>query len=93
MVLDLKVSKSICKRLEIVWLLCVYFKQSILNTILYKYVILVIYYNNMLLATKNKYVINRLKRQLSKAFYIQHLGPTKRILDIDIYNDCRRCRI
>lgn len=47
----------------------------------------------MLLATKNKYVINRLKRQLSKAFYIQHLGPTKRILDIDIYNDCRRCRI
>lgn len=48
---------------------------------------LLLYVDDMLIASKNSHDIKRLKNLLKGDFKIKNLGNAKRILDIDIYRD------
>ena len=48
------------------------------------FVYLLLYVNNMLIATKNMLDIKNLKDQLSGEFEIKDLGVTKKILEMEI---------
>ena len=49
-----------------------------------------LYVDGMLIATKSKHEIARLKTQLSKEFDMKDLGAAKKILGMEIYRDRRR---
>ena len=68
---------------------CVYYKT--LND--EKFLILVLYVDDMLIASHSMSDINVLKTQLSGTFEIKNMGAAKRILDIDIYRDRKRSRL
>jgi len=60
----------------------VYFK--ILRSI---FIILVLYVDNMLIASKSMEEINRLKAQLSRSFDMKDLGVEKHILGMEIHRE------
>jgi len=60
---------------------CVYFKQSDDPTYLLLYV------NDMLIATRNKTHIQKLKAQLKKEFDMKNLREAKKILGMEITRD------
>jgi hypothetical protein len=62
---------------------CVYFK-TLENGI---FIILVLYVEDMLVASKNMVEINKLKAQLDMTFDMKDLGATKQILGIEIHKD------
>ena len=62
---------------------CLYFK-SLKNGL---FIILVLYVDDMLVASKNMAEINKLKAQLAKAFDMKDLGAEKQILGIEIHRD------
>jgi hypothetical protein len=62
---------------------CVYFK-SFENGI---FIILVLYVDDMLIASKSMVEINRLKAQMARTFDMKDLGATKQILGIEIHRD------
>ena len=51
------------------------------------FIILLLYVNDMLIVGKNKSRIAALKKDLSNSFAMKDLGPTKKILGIQIYRD------
>ena len=62
---------------------CVYFKK-LENGM---FIILVLYVDNMLVASKSMVEINRLKAHLARAFDMKDLGETKQILGMEIHRD------
>eukprot|EP00253_Pinus_taeda_P025872 PITA_25872 len=62
---------------------CVYFKQ--LNNGIF--IILVLYVDDMLLASKSIEEINRLKAQMARTFDMKDLGAARQILGMDIFKD------
>ena len=59
---------------------CVYFQ----NTSDRLYIYLLLYVDDMLIAARDKYVINKFKAQLSNEFTMKDLGPDKKILGMEI---------
>ena len=68
---------------------CVYFKK-LDNDI---FIILVLYVDDMLIASKSMSEINDLKAQLSKTFDMKDLGAAKQILGIEIHRDRKNYRL
>eukprot|EP01018_Ginkgo_biloba_P031117 Gb_21340 [translate_table: standard] len=62
---------------------CVYFKK-LENDV---FIILVLYVDDMLVASKSTIEINRLKAQLARTFDMKDLGAAKQILGIEIHRD------
>ena len=62
---------------------CVYFKR-LENGM---FIILVLYVDYMLIASKSMVEINRLKAQLARTFDMKDLGETKLILGMEIHKD------
>ena len=48
------------------------------------FVLLLIYVDDMVIATKNQFKVLKLKRLLSFEFHMKDLGPAQRILGMDI---------
>ena len=51
------------------------------------FIILVLYVDNMLVASKSMVEINRLKAQLNSSFDMKDLGEEKQILSMKIHRD------
>jgi hypothetical protein len=68
---------------------CVYFKK-INNDI---FIILVLYVDDMLLASKSIIEINKLKAQMDRTFDMKDLGASKKILEMEISKDRRNGNI
>jgi len=62
---------------------CIYFKELSSREFIY----LLLYVDDMLIATSNMEEIVRLKEQLGSAFEMKDLGATKRILGMEILRD------
>eukprot|EP00253_Pinus_taeda_P034234 PITA_34234 len=62
---------------------CVYFKQLSNGMV----IILVLYVDDMLLASKSIIEINRLKAQIARTFDMKDLGATRQILGMEIFRD------
>ena len=67
---------------------CLYFKR--LNE---RFIILVLYVDDMLIVSKSMDAINRLKAHMAKTFYMKDLGAAKQILVIEIHRDGRNCKL
>jgi len=59
---------------------CVYFRQFSSGS----FVCLLLYFDDMLIASKNKSLISKLKPQLSREFEMKGLGAAKKILGMEI---------
>jgi len=66
---------------------CVYFKQSKDPTYLLLYV------DDMLIATRNKTYVQKLKTQLKKEFDMKDLGKAKKIFGMEITRDRSSSRL
>jgi len=66
---------------------CVYFKQS--NDLTY----LLLYVDDMLIATRNMTHVQKLKAQLKKDFDMKNLQEAKKILCMEITRDRSTCRL
>ena len=62
---------------------CVYFKQFSNGSFVY----LLLYVDDMLIASRDKFLIDELKAQLSHEFEMKDLGPAKKILGMEIHRD------
>lgn len=62
---------------------CIYFRRLANGLFVY----LLLYVDNMSVAEKSMYEINKLKLQLSKESEIKDLGATKKILDMKVFRD------
>jgi len=62
---------------------CVYFKKLADGSYMY----LLLYVDDMLIATLNKEEIKKVKEQLSSPFEMKELGPAKKILGMEIIRD------
>jgi len=62
---------------------CVYFRQYSDGSFIY----LLLYVDDMLIASKDKSLISKLKSQLSKEFEMKDLGTAKKILGMEIQRD------
>ena len=62
---------------------CVYHKKLSNGSFIY----LLLYIDDMLIATKDMSEINRLKAQLNGEFEMKDLGPAKKILGMEIHRD------
>jgi len=65
---------------------CVYIKE-VENFRSFRYIILLLYVDDMLIAAEDRSEISKLKEQLSKEFSMKDLGETKTILGMDIHRD------
>ena len=65
---------------------CVYFRKLQDGSFIY----LLLYVDDMLIASRNKGEICRLKAQLSKEFEMKNMGEAKKILDMEIARDRQR---
>ena len=61
---------------------CVYFQQSGGS-----FIYLLLYVDDMLIASKDKFLTDKLKSQLSDEFEMKDLGTAKKILGIKIHRD------
>ena len=68
---------------------CVYFKK-LENGM---FIILVLYADDMLVASKSMVKINRLKAQLARAFDMKDLGVEKQILGMEIHRDMKNGKL
>ena len=68
---------------------CVYFKQ--LNNGMF--IILVLYVDDMLLASKSIEEINKLKTQMARTFDMKDLGAARQILGVEIFRDRRNGKL
>lgn len=51
------------------------------------------YVNNMMIASKSKVVVNKLKTQLCREFEMKDLGEAKMILGMKISRDRKKCTV
>ncbi|KAG8481121.1 hypothetical protein CXB51_025897 [Gossypium anomalum] len=68
---------------------CVYFKKNSDGSFVY----LLLYVDDMLIAAKDKGEIRKVKAQLSEEFEMKDLGPTKKILGIEILRDRKTSKL
>jgi hypothetical protein len=68
---------------------CVYFKK--LNNGIF--IILVLYVDDMILASKSIMKINRLKAEMARMYDMKDLGATKQILGMEIFRDMRNGKL
>ncbi|KAG8473612.1 hypothetical protein CXB51_036051 [Gossypium anomalum] len=68
---------------------CVYFKKNSDGSFVY----LLLYADDMLIAAKDKGKIRKVKDQLSEEFEMKDLGPTKKILGIEILRDRKSSKL
>ncbi|KAA3467556.1 Integrase, catalytic core [Gossypium australe] len=68
---------------------CLYFKKNSDGS----YVYLLFYVDDMLIATKDKGEIRKVKVQLSKEFEMKDLGVANKILGIEILRDRKACKL
>lgn len=68
---------------------CVYVKQTECGS----YVYLLLYVDDMLVASKSMQEINNLKKDLSSVFKMKDLGPAKKILGMEIRRDRKLLRL
>jgi hypothetical protein len=66
---------------------CVFIKR--ISNSIFRYVILVLYVDNMLIVAKNQSNVDKLKAQLSIEFKMKNMGKAKRILGVDIDRDIK----
>ena len=59
----------------------------IFNKVVVSFVYLLLYVDDMLIASKDKTLINKLKSQLSNEFKMEDLGATKKINVMEIHRD------
>ncbi|KAK9715445.1 hypothetical protein RND81_06G165700 [Saponaria officinalis] len=62
---------------------CVYFQKTSDGSFIY----LLLYVDDMLIAARDKTLVNKLKAQLSSEFDMKDLGPAKKILGMEISRD------
>ena len=62
---------------------CVYFQKTSDESFIY----LLLYVDDMLIAARDKSLVNKLKPQLNSEFDMKDLGPTKKILGMKINRD------
>ena len=67
---------------------CVYFKRFPSE----KFIILLLYVDDMLIVGQDRAKISKLKEELAKSFDIKDLGPTKQILRMEITRDRKNRR-
>lgn len=68
---------------------CVYYNKAKNGSLIY----LVLYVDDMLIATKNKSNVQRLKGLLSAEFEMKDLGVASKILGMEIYRDINRKKL
>ena len=68
---------------------CIYFKR--IDNI--RYIILLLYVDDMLVAGSNMHDINVLKRKLANSFVIKDFGVSKQILGMSITRDRKNCKL
>ncbi|KAG8501467.1 hypothetical protein CXB51_003773 [Gossypium anomalum] len=68
---------------------CVYFKKNSNGSFVY----LLLYVDDMLIATKDKGEIRKVKAQLSEEFEMKDLGPAKKILRMEILRDRKASKL
>ncbi|KAG8474963.1 hypothetical protein CXB51_031688 [Gossypium anomalum] len=68
---------------------CVYFKKSSDGSFVY----LLLYFHDLLIAAKDKGEIRKVKAQLSEEFEMKDLGPTKKILGMEILRDRKTSKL
>ncbi|KAG8474280.1 hypothetical protein CXB51_033820 [Gossypium anomalum] len=68
---------------------CVYFKKNSDGSFVY----LLLYVDDMLIAVKDKGEIRKVKAQLSEEFEMKDLGPTKKILGMEILRDRKASKL
>ncbi|KAG8500580.1 hypothetical protein CXB51_002706 [Gossypium anomalum] len=68
---------------------CVYFKKNSDSSFVY----LLLYVDDMLIATKDKGEIRKVKAQLSEEFEMKDLGPAKNILGMEILRDRKASKL
>ena len=68
---------------------CVYFRK--LKEVAFIYLLL--YIDDMLIASKSKYEIKKLKTQLIQEFEMKELGEAMKILDMEIYRNKARGKV
>ncbi|KAI6687393.1 hypothetical protein NL676_024221 [Syzygium grande] len=68
---------------------CVYFRKGSYGSFVY----LLLYEDDILIATKNMLEVLILKKRLSKEFEIKDLDPTKKILGMEIQRDRKRGKL
>ena len=57
------------------------------------FIYLVLYVDNILIASKNKYEIKKLKTQLNQEFEMKDLGKAKKIIGMEICRDIARGKV
>jgi hypothetical protein len=72
-------------------LLFIYNKMAFLENGIF--IILVLYVDDMLVASKSMVEINKLKVQLARTFDMKDLGATKQILGIEIHKDMKHGKL
>ncbi|KAL2624407.1 hypothetical protein R1flu_008652 [Riccia fluitans] len=70
---------------------CVYLKQ--VSNEVFGLIILVLYVDDMLIAAKDKSEVVKVKTRFSAEFSMKDLGPTKRILGMEIHKDVKGGRL
>ena len=68
---------------------CMYFRQFSGDSFVY----LLLYVDDMLIASKNKSLINKSKSQLSREFEMKDLGAAKKILGVEIQRDRKASKL
>ena len=68
---------------------CVYFRKLQEGSFIY----LLLYVDDMLIASKSKDEIEKLKTQLNQEFEMKDLGEAKKILGVEIYRDRARGKV
>ena len=68
---------------------CVYFKRLDNG----RYIVLLLYVDDMLVARSNMQDITVLKRNLAESFAMNHLGAAKQILGMRITRDKKNCKL
>jgi hypothetical protein len=68
---------------------CVYIKRDKNDN----FIVLLLYVDDMLIVGKDKLMINRLKEELNNAFAMKNLGPTRKILGMQIICDRKRKKL
>ena len=55
-----------------------------------KFIILLLYVDDMLIVGQDSTMINRLKLELNKSFAMKDLGPAKQKIGMNIVRDCKK---
>ena len=58
-----------------------------------EYIYLLLYVDDMLIASRSRFVIDTLKRDLSSEFEMKHLGEARKVLGMEITRDRRVGRV